>query len=444
MNDIAAVEQFKSFGKAVGAGDYQRGFGNEFQTEAVAGALPKGQNSPQQAPLGLYSELITGASFYAPRHLNRRSYVFRIRPSILGADYEPWDSGNFRTPPLDEPSHPGRLRWGPLAQEGAPADFLEELTTLCGCGSPKLHEGLAVHVYRATRSMENRAFSNADGEFLILPQQGELRIVTEFGVIEAEPGELVLIPRGVKFRVELKGAFARGLVYENYGHPWVLPELGLIGSNGLANAIDFQAPVASFEDEDVRTQLIHKHGGRLWSLYLDYSPFDVVAWRGSLTPYKYDMRDFVAMGTATVDHPDPSIYCALASPAHDVSGCNADFMILPPRWLVGDHTLHLPGFHRNAVTEISSIVCGMPVINGVDLNGTVAVTNSWAPHGPDAPTYELGREANTQPHRVEDLIIVMLETRYPLEFTNAAMQMKMGAPGAAPGAANYVKRFHND
>jgi homogentisate 1,2-dioxygenase len=300
VNDNADTRQFKSIGKALGTAGYQLGFGNEFETEAVAGALPKGQNSPQRVPLGLYSELISGASFYAPRHLNRRSYLFRIRPSIVNTEYEPWDSGNFRTPPLDEPSHPGRLRWAPLSQEGAPADFLEGLTTLCGCGSPKLHEGLAVHFFRATRSMEKRAFSNADGEFLILPQQGDLRLVTEFGVIEAEPGEFVLIPRGVRFRVELNDAFARGLVIENYGHPWVLPELGLIGSNGLANAIDFQAPVASFEDEDVRTQVIHKLGGRLWSVYLDYSPFDVVAWRGSLTPCKYDMRSFVAMGTATV------------------------------------------------------------------------------------------------------------------------------------------------
>lgn len=444
MGDFADGKQFKASGKVLGARGYQVGFGNEFETEAVAGALPQGQNSPQRVPLGLYSELISGASFYAPRHLNRRSYVFRIRPSILSAEFEPFDSGNFRTPPLEEPSHPGRLRWGPLAQEGAPADFLEGLTTLCGCGSPKLHEGLAVHFYRATKSMEKRAFSNADGEFLILPQQGELRIVTEFGVIEAEPGELVLIPRGVKFRVELKGAFARGLVYENYGHPWVLPELGLIGSNGLANAIDFQAPVASFEDEDVRTQLIHKSGGKLWSVYLDYSPFDVVAWRGRLTPYKYDMRKFVAMGTATVDHPDPSIYCALASPSHDVSGCNADFMILPPRWLVGDHTLHLPGFHRNAVTEISSIVCGMPVNNGIDLNGTISVTNNWAPHGPDAPAYELGREANVAPHRIEDLIIVMVETRYPLEFTSHAINMKERMPIIRPGSTDYRKRFAND
>jgi homogentisate 1,2-dioxygenase len=443
MNDNADTKQFKSIGKALGTAGYQFGFGNEFETEAMAGALPKGQNSPQRVPFGLYSELISGASFYAPRHLNRRSYVFRIRPSIVSAEYEPWDSGNFRTPPLDEPSHPGRLRWAPLSQEGAPADFLEGLTTLCGCGSPKLHEGLAVHFFRATKSMENRAFSNADGELLILPQQGDLRIATEFGVIEAEPSEFVLIPRGVKFRVELKGAFARGLVFENYGHPWVLPELGLIGSNGLANAIDFQAPVASFEDEDVRTQVVHKLGGRLWSVYLDYSPFDVVAWRGSLTPYKYDMRNFVAMGTATVDHPDPSIYCALASPAHDVSGCNADFMIIPPRWLVGDHTLHLPGFHRNAVTEISSIVCGMPVTNGIDLNGSVGVTNSWSPHGPDVATFELSREANVDPERVKDLLMVMVETRYPLEFTQDALDMKERMRAFPPGPASYRKRFPN-
>ncbi|MEJ2411165.1 MAG: homogentisate 1,2-dioxygenase, partial [Novosphingobium sp.] len=264
-----------------------------------------------------------------------------------------------------------------------------------------------------------------------------------FGVIEATPSELVLIPRGVKFRVELMGAFARGLVYENYGHPWMLPELGLIGSNGNANAIDFEAPVASFEDLDVQTQVIQKLAGKFWAIDLDHSPFDVVAWRGSLTPYKYDMRKFVSMGTATVDHPDPSIFCALTSPTHYISGCNADFMILPPRWIVGDHTLHLPGFHRNSVTEISSIVCGLPVKDGVDLNGSIGVTNNWGAHGPDARAFEAAREANLDPHRVNDLISVLVETRYPMEFTRAAMEMKERIPDFNAGWTGYVKRFPN-
>ncbi len=443
MNDVAETKQPKTSGKALSAVRYQVGFGNEFETEAVAGALPKGQNSPQKAPLGLYSELITGASFYAPRHLNRRSYVFRIRPSVFSGEFTPWDGGDFRTPPLDIAPYPNRMRWAQRPQEDVSADFLEGMLTLCGCGSPNVHEGLAVHFYRATRSMKNCAFSNADGEFLIVPQQGDLRIVTEFGVIEAEPCEFVLIPRGVKFRVELKGAFARGLVYENYGHPWVLPEMGLMGSNGNANAIDFEAPVASFEDEDVQTHVIQKLGGKFWSAHIDHSPFDVVAWRGNLTPYKYDMRKFVSMGTATVDHPDPSIFCALTSPAHDVSGCNADFLIVPPRWIVGDHTLHLPGFHRNTVAEISSIVCGMPVTNGVDLNGSLGVTNNWGAHGPDAKSFEAAREANLDPHRINDLLSTLVETRYPLEFTRAAMDMKERITNINAGLTGYKKRFPN-
>lgn len=444
MNDIADVKQFKSAEKALDTVKYQVGFGNEFETEAVAGALPKGQNSPQKVPLGLYSELVSGAAFYAPRHLNRRSYVFRIRPSAHNLEFKPWNSGDFRTPPLDVPPYPNRLRWTQRPQDDVSADFLEGLLTLCGCGSPNTHAGLAVHLFRATKSMENRAFSNADGEFLIIPQQGDLRIVTEFGVIEAEPSELVLIPRGVKFRVDLKGAFARGLVFENYGDPWTLPELGLIGSNGLANAIDFEAPVASFEDEDIQTQVIHKLAGKFWSVDLDHSPFDVVAWRGSLTPFKYDMRKFVAISTATVDHPDPSIFCALTSPAHAVSGCNADFMIIPPRWVVGDNTLHLPGFHRNTVTEISSIVCGLPVKNGVDMNGSIGVTNNWSAHGPDASAFEVAREAaSLDPHRVDNLISILVETRYPMEFTQAAMDMKEYLPGASAGWSGFRKRFPN-
>jgi len=444
MNDIADMKQLKTTGKALGAGDYQPGFGNEFETEAVAGALPKGQNSPQKVPLGLYSELVTGASFYAPRHLNRRSYVFRIRPSVVSGEFQPWDGGDFRTPPLDVPPYPDRVYWTQRQDEGVSADFLEGLLTLAGCGSPSMHEGLAVHFFRATRSMEKRAFSNGDGEMLIVPQQGELRIVTEFGVIEAQPSEMVLIPRGIKLRVELKGAFARGLVYENYGHPWMLPELGLIGSNGNANAIDFEAPVASFEDEDVQTQVIHKLAGRFWSIDIDHSPFDVVAWRGSLTPYKYDMRKFVSMGTATVDHPDPSIFCALTSPSHDVSGCNADVMILPPRWVVGDHTLHLPGFHRNSVCEISSLVCGGPVTEGIDPNGGIRITNNWGAHGPDTKAFEAVRaQGSTDPHKVEDAISIMVETRYPMEFTQVAMDMKERNHDINADWAGFIKRFPN-
>ncbi|WP_144097515.1 homogentisate 1,2-dioxygenase [Croceicoccus sediminis] len=443
MNDVADAKQFKTANEASGALRYQVGFGNEFETEAVPGALPKGQNSPQKVPLGLYSELVTGASFYAPRHLNRRSYVFRIRPSVFGGEAEPWDGGDFRTPPLDVPPLPNRVYWTQRKDEGVDADFLEGLLTLGACGSPMMHEGVAVHFFRATKSMENRAFHNSDGELLIVPQQGDLRIMTEFGVIEAEPCEMVLIPRGVKFRVELKGAFARGLVYENYGHPWVLPELGLIGSNGNANAIDFEAPVASFEDLDVETQVIQKLAGRFWSSVIDHSPFDVVAWRGSLTPYKYDMRKFVSMGTSTVDHPDPSIFCALASPSHDVSGCNADVMIIPPRWVVGDNTLHLPGFHRNAVCEISSLVTGGPVKDDFDPNGGIRITNNWGAHGPEAKPFEAARaQANLDPEYT-DFISVMVETRYPMELTQAAMDLKERVRDVNAGWTGYVKRFPN-
>lgn len=443
MNDIGDARQFKTDGKAFGALDYKVGFGNEFETEAVAGALPKGQNSPQKPPLGLYSELVTGSAFYTPRHLNRRSYVFRIRPSVTHEEFEPWDGGDFRTPPLDVAPYPNRVYWVQRKDEGVSADFLEGMLTLGGCGSPTMHEGLAVHFFRATKSMQNRAFSNADGELLIVPQQGDLRIVTEFGVIEAEPCEMVLIPRGVKFRVELKDAFARGLVYENYGHPWVLPDLGLIGSNGLANAIDFEAPVASFEDEDVKTQVIHKLAGNFWSYSMDHSPFDVVAWRGNLTPYKYDMRKFVSMGTATVDHPDPSIFCALTSPSHDVSGCNADVMIIPPRWVVGDHTLHLPGFHRNSVTEISSLVCGLPVRDGIDPNGGIRITNNWGAHGPEVKPFEAARGQASLDPEWTDFISIMVETRYPMEFTQAAMDMKERIRNINEGWTGYVKRFPN-
>ena len=88
---------------------------------------------------------------------------------------------------------------------------------MAGNGDPKAQSGAAAHVYVANRSMKGRAFYNADGEMLIVPQQGRQRFVTELGVIDAEPQEIVVIPRGVRFRVELLDGVARGYICENFG-----------------------------------------------------------------------------------------------------------------------------------------------------------------------------------------------------------------------------------
>ncbi len=276
---------------------YQPGLANEFASEAIPGALPVGQNSPQKLPFGLVSELVSGTTFSAPRSLNRRSYLFRIRPSTISTPFERLDNKSFLTPPLPIEPYPGALRWGPSDQPATPTDFLDSVLTVCGNGSPKLQEGMAVHLYNANVSMKARAFANADAEMLIVPQQGDILVVTEMGRLDVAPGEFVMIPKGMKIRVELPGEASRGLICENYGLPLVLPELGLIGSHGLANAIDFRAPVAAFEDDDSPVQLVQKFAGNLWATEIDHSPFDVVAWRGNWAPAKYNMQRFAVMGT---------------------------------------------------------------------------------------------------------------------------------------------------
>lgn len=421
---------------------YLAGFGNEFQSEAMTGALPVGLNSPQKMPYGLYSELVSGTAFSAPRALNRRSYMFRIRPSAFDGSYQEIDARNFRTPPLDLPPNPEPMRWSSISPDGFSGDFLDGLTTICANGSPDSHQGMALHMYRATRSMRNRAFSNADGEMMIIPQRGEIRIVTELGIIDATPSDLVLIPRGIKFRVELFDKLAVGVVAENYGHPFILPDLGLIGSSGLANALDFENPVASYEDIDEPTEIVHKLAGRLWSAELDYSPFDVVAWRGNLLPCKYDMRKFVAMGTATVDHPDPSIYCALTSPLHHVTGGNCDFMIVPPRWMVAENTFRPPGFHRNTVAEIGGLVYGRLEHKAeADGGGSVSLSNNFTPHGPDVKTVEMHREIALAPQKIEDTLFFIFESRFPMGMTQVAVDMPERKRDFTAGWRNFPKRF---
>jgi len=399
--------------------DYQSGFGNEFATEAVAGALPVGQNSPQKVPYGLYAEQLSGSAFTAPRGHNRRSWVYRLRPSAAHLPFEPIAAGTLSST-FDAPT-PNRLRWSPLAMPASPTDFIAGLFTLGGNGSPAIGAGAAVHVYAANRSME-AAFFNSDGELVIVPQLGGLRIVTEHGVLGVTPGEIAVIPRGVRMRVELVDKEARGYVGENYGAPFRLPELGPIGSNGLANARDFLAPVAAFEDSDRPTQLIQKFQGGLWSTTLDHSPFDVVAWHGNYTPYKYDLARFNTINTVSFDHPDPSIFTVLTSPSDTPGIANCDFVIFPPRWMVAEGTFRPPWFHRNIMSELMGLVRGQYDAKAEGfVPGGASLHNCMNAHGPDRASYDKAVAADLAPHKLTDTLAFMFETRWVIAPTTAAL-----------------------
>ena len=300
--------------------DYIPGFGNHISTEAVAGALPIGRNSPQRPAFGLYAEQLSGTAFTAPRHENRRSWLYRMRPTAEHPAYQPYGGATrFARATGEAPLAPNRLRWDPVAPIAGDADLIDGMTTMLVNRDPADLEGVALHVFAATKDMTSRVFVDADGELLLIPQEGRLDLLTELGRIVVAPGQIAMIPRGVKFRALLPDGSAKGYVAENHGALFRLPDLGPIGANGLANPRDFETPVAWYEDRETPTEVVQKYMGSLWSMTLDHSPLDVVAWHGNLAPWRYDLSRFNTINSVSFDHPDPSIFTVLTSPS-DVPG----------------------------------------------------------------------------------------------------------------------------
>ncbi|CAL9579469.1 homogentisate 1,2-dioxygenase [Streptomyces sp. NPDC029526] len=404
--------------KAVEGLEHLTGFGNQHSSEAVPGALPEGRNSPQRAPLGLYAEQLSGSAFTEPRAVNRRSWLYRIRPSAAHPAFTRTGNGTLRTAPFNQTvPDPNRLRWDPLPEPAEGTDFLAGLWTLGGNGDATQRTGMAVHLYHATASME-RVFSNADGELLVVPELGGLLLRTEFGLLHVEPGHIAVVPRGVRFRVELLDDTARGYVCENYGAPFELPELGPIGANGLANPRDFRVPVAAYEDVEGPVEVVNKFCGNLWSATYGHSPLDVVAWHGNHVPYAYDLRRFNVMGTISYDHPDPSIFTVLTSPSDTPGLAGVDFVVFAPRWLVGEDTFRPPYFHRNVMSEYMGLIEGAYDAKAEGfVPGGGSLHNMMSAHGPDHETFERASAAELRPQKIDDGLAFMFETRWPLSLT---------------------------
>ena len=426
------------------APSYLPGFGNHFVTEAVAGALPEGRNSPQRCPYGLYAEQFSGTAFTAPRQANRRSWLYRIRPAaVLQTPFRPLPhrglGGRFDALPVA----PNPLRWSPPPIPPEPTDFVDGLLTLGGTGSADAHAGCGIHWYLANRSMRDRFFYDADGELLIVPQLGRLRVLTELGIIDAEPHEVLLIPRGLRFRVELPDGQARGYICESFGAPMRLPDLGPIGANGLANPRDFQTPVAWYEDREGEMELVGKLGGELWSATLDHSPLDVVAWHGNNAPCKYDLRRFNTIGSVSYDHPDPSIFLVLQSISDTPGVDTVDFVIFPPRWLAMEDTFRPPWFHRNVASECMGLIHGVydAKAGGFEPGGA-SLHNCMTGHGPDAETFERALNADTtRPQRIGDTMAFMFETRTIIRPTRRALELPQLQSDYAQCWRGLRKRF---
>jgi homogentisate 1,2-dioxygenase len=402
---------------------YMTGFGGHFESEAVPGALPKGRNSPQRPSFGLYAEQLSGSSFTAPRPENRRSWLYRMRPTADHRPFVRYDGAQlFGMPASPAPLAPNRLRWDPPADLPEGTDFVDGMVTMLTSRAPVDLEGVAVHLYRASKSMARRVFVDADGELLIVPQSGTLTIAAEFGRLEAPPGTIAVVPRGVKFRVEVE-ADSSGYVAENFGLPLRLPELGPIGANGLANPRDFETPVAWFEDKDEPTEVIQKSLGNLWTTTLDHSPLDVVAWHGNHAPYRYDLSRFNTIGTVSFDHPDPSIFTVLTSPGNVPGRANADFVIFPPRWLVGEDTFRPPWFHRNVMSEAMGLIHGAYDAKAEGFApGGLSLHNLMSGHGPDVDSWRKASEVELKPVKIEGTLAFMVETCWPYRPTAWALE----------------------
>jgi homogentisate 1,2-dioxygenase len=408
---------------------YMPGFGNDFETESLPGALPQGQNSPQKCNYGLYAEQLSGSPFTAPRGTNERSWLYRIRPSVK-------HTGRFNCVAhdywLSAPSAPaaslplGQYRWDPLPMPTEKTNFIEGMRTITTAGDAATQVGMAAHVYVCNSDMEDDYFFNSDGELLIVPQVGRMRFFTEMGIIDVEPNEICLIPRGMIFKALCLDDEARGYVCENYGAKFTLPGRGPIGANCLANPRDFKTPVAAYEDKETECRLLVKWCGGFHQTVIGHGPLDVVAWHGNYAPFKYDLRTFSPVGAILFDHPDPSIFTVLTAPTEEAGTANIDFVIFPPRWMVAEHTFRPPWYHRNIMSEFMGLVHGQYDAKEEGfVPGGMSLHNMMLPHGPDTFGFDKASNSELGPTKLDNTMAFMMETRYPQMVTEYAAKLSV-------------------
>lgn len=406
------------------SGDMMPGFGNDFETEALDGALPQGRNSPQQCPYGLYAEQLSGSPFTAPRATNERSWLYRIRPSVRHTGrFDKCPVNNWKTAPDGDPHDLplGQYRWDPLPLPTTATDFIDGMTTMSSTGDVRQHLGMAASLYACNKSMTDRVLLNADAEMLIVPEQGALTLFTEMGQMRVEPGDIAVLPRGVMVKVILEQDYARGYVCENYGAKFTLPDRGPIGANCLANPRDFKTPVAAYEDSDITHELVVKWCGGFHRTQLDHSPLDVVAWHGNYAPYCYDLSTFSPVGAVSFDHPDPSIYTVLTAPSETAGTANIDFVIFPERWSVAENTFRPPWYHRNIMSEFMGLIAGQYDAKEEGfVPGGASLHNMMLPHGPDADAYTKATTATLKPVKLTNTLAFMFETRFPQQVSQFA------------------------
>ena len=400
---------------------YMPGFGNDFETEALPGALPQGRNSPQKVDYGLYGEQLSGTAFTAPGHQNQRTWCYRIRPSVRHQGrFSRIDLPYWKSAPhvIGDVTSLGQYRWDPVPHGDAPLDWLTGMRTMTTAGDVNTQTGMASHVYLVTETMRDAYFYSADSELLVVPQQGRLRFCTELGIIDLAPQEIAIIPRGLVYRVEVLEGPARGFVCENYGQSFALPDRGPIGANCMANRRDFKTPVAAFEDREVASTLTVKWCGQFHRCEIGQSPLDVVAWHGNYAPVKYDLTTYCPVGAVLFDHPDPSIFTVLTAPSGVPGTANIDFVLFRDRWSVAEDTFRPPWYHKNVMSELMGNIHGQYDAKPQGfVPGGLSLHNCMLPHGPDREAFEGASNADLTPHKLEDTMSFMFETRFPQHLT---------------------------
>lgn len=405
---------------------YLSGFGNDFETEALPGALPHGRNSPQKVNYGLYGEQLSGTAFTAPNHQNERTWCYRIRPSVKHTQrFTQIDLPYWKSAPAIEPhlTSLGQYRWDPLPHADRPLTWLTGMRSMTTAGDVNTQLGMASHIYLVTESMVDAYFYSADSELLVVPQEGRLRFCTELGIIEIEPQEIAILPRGLLYRVEVIAGPARGFVCENYGQKFDLPNRGPIGANCMANRRDFKTPVAAFEDRETPSQVTVKWAGQFHRTEIGQSPLDVVAWHGNYAPCKYDLRNYCPVGAVLFDHPDPSIYTLLTAPSGIAGTANIDFVLFRDRWMVAEQTFRPPWHHKNVMSELMGNIYGIYDAKPKGFApGGMSLHNMMLPHGPDKHAFEAASNATLEPEYLTDTMSFMFETRFPQHLTAFAAE----------------------
>jgi homogentisate 1,2-dioxygenase len=411
--------------RAAGGGTldgYMPGFGNDFETEALPGALPQGQNSPQRCAYGLYAEQLSGSAFTQARP--ERTWCYRIRPSVRHVGrFDRIALPYWKTAPhiVEDVTSLGQYRWDPVPVPDAPLTWLTGMRTLTTAGDVNVQAGMAAHLFLVTRSMVDEYFFSADSELLVVPQEGRLRFCTELGVIDLGPQEVAILPRGLVYRVEVLEGPCRGFVCENYGQKFMLPHRGPIGANCMANPRDFKTPVAAFEDRAAPSRVVIKWCGQFHATQIGHSPLDVVAWHGNYAPCRYDLRAYAPVGAILFDHPDPSIFTVLTAPSGQEGTANIDFVLFRERWMVAEHSFRPPWYHKNIMSELMGNIRGVYDAKPQGFApGGVSLHNCMLPHGPDRAAFDAASNGTLKPEKLDNTMSFMFETRFAQHLTEYA------------------------